>query len=79
VARRRKWCRHRGIQLFHAAGASAVFATVRQGFKGTSLEKELKAKKAGNSEGEWPEEILKLTDGEGVNVIVDFIGGPALM
>jgi NADPH:quinone reductase-like Zn-dependent oxidoreductase len=69
-----------GIQLSQQAGASAVYATVRQDHKGAWLESELKLDKAFNSDSpSWPEEVLKATGGKGVDVVIDFIGGPALM
>jgi NADPH:quinone reductase-like Zn-dependent oxidoreductase len=69
-----------GIQLSREAGASAVYATVRQDSKGAWLESELGLDKSFNSENpSWPEEVLKATGGKGVDVVIDFIGGPALM
>jgi len=69
-----------GIQLSHEAGASAVYATVRQDPKGAWLESELKINKAFNSDdSSWPEQVLEATGGKGVDVVIDYIGGPALM
>jgi NADPH:quinone reductase-like Zn-dependent oxidoreductase len=69
-----------GIQLSHEAGASAVFASVRQDAKGAWLEQELKVDKVVNSEDAgWPEAVLRATGGKGVDVLIDFIGGPALV
>jgi NADPH:quinone reductase-like Zn-dependent oxidoreductase len=68
-----------GIQLSREGGAAAVFATVRQDGKGKWLEQQLGVDKVFNSENpEWPDEVLKATDGRGVDVVIDFIGGPAL-
>jgi NADPH:quinone reductase-like Zn-dependent oxidoreductase len=68
-----------GIQLSRGGGASAVYATVRQNPKGEWLESELGLDKAFNSEdSNWPQEVLKATGGKGVDVVIDFIGGPAL-
>lgn len=65
-----------GIQLSRDAGAGKVFATTRQDEKCGFLEKEMGVDKAFNTEKEdWAEEILKLTEGKGVDIVVDFIGG----
>ena len=67
-----------GIQLSLAGGASAVYATARQDSKLKFCVDELGCKAAFNSEtSDWPQEVLKATDGKGVDIIVDFIGGPA--
>jgi NADPH:quinone reductase-like Zn-dependent oxidoreductase len=69
-----------GIQLSHEGGASAVYASVRKDPKGDWLENELKVNKAVNSDdSNWPTKILEATGGKGVDVVIDFIGGPALM
>jgi NADPH:quinone reductase-like Zn-dependent oxidoreductase len=69
-----------GIQLSREGGASAVYATVRQDAKGMWLESELAVDKVFNSESpSWPEQVLEATGGKGVDVVIDFIGGPALM
>ena len=66
-----------GIQISHQAGAK-VFVTA-----GTS-EKIENCKALGAVEGinykenNFVDEILRLTDGEGVNVVLDFIGAPYL-
>ncbi|KAF2115516.1 hypothetical protein BDV96DRAFT_612766 [Lophiotrema nucula] len=65
-----------GIQLSVADNASAVFATARQDEKCEFAVKTLGAKAAFNTQKQnWAEEILKATDGKGVDIIVDFIGG----
>jgi NADPH:quinone reductase-like Zn-dependent oxidoreductase len=63
-----------GIQLSKVEGAGAIYVTA------SSQEKIDFCKKAGATAGfnyktqNWSEEILKATDGKGVDVIVDFIG-----
>ena len=64
-----------GIQLSRLAGASAIFATAGSGEKCAFIEQELGATAAFNyREQDWVEEIMKRTDGKGVDLIVDFIG-----
>ncbi|KAL1627266.1 hypothetical protein SLS56_006399 [Neofusicoccum ribis] len=64
-----------GIQLAIADSASAVYATARQDEKCDFVVKELGATKAFNTtKGNWSEELLKATDGKGVDIIIDFIG-----
>lgn len=66
-----------GIQLSKADGATKVFATARSDDKVAFCEQELGADKAFNAETQdWAEEVLKATDGKGVDLIVDFVGGP---
>jgi NADPH:quinone reductase-like Zn-dependent oxidoreductase len=68
-----------GIQLSLAGGSPGVFATARQDSKVEFCVHELGCKAAFNSEtSDWPREVQKATDGNGVDIIVDFIGGPAL-
>lgn len=66
-----------GIQLSLRAGAARAFATAGSDDKCAFIEQELGAAKAINykSAPNWEQEILKLTDGQGVDLIVDFIGG----
>jgi NADPH:quinone reductase-like Zn-dependent oxidoreductase len=65
-----------GIQLSRLAGASAIFATAGTADKCAFIERELGATAAFNyKEQDWAEEILKKTDGKGVDLVVDFIGG----
>jgi NADPH:quinone reductase-like Zn-dependent oxidoreductase len=64
-----------GIQLSRADSASAVYATARQDAKCDFAVKELGADAAFNTTTQnWAEEVLKATDGKGVDIIVDFIG-----
>lgn len=64
-----------GQQLSVANGASAVYATARSDDKCEFCVKELGAKKAYNTKTQkWDEEVLKDTDGKGVDIIVDYIG-----
>ena len=64
-----------GIQLSKADGASAVYATARQDAKCDFAVKELGATAAFNATTQdWADEVLKATDGKGVDIIVDFIG-----
>lgn len=66
-----------GIQLSHADSASAVYATARQDEKCEFVVKELGATAAFNTtKQDWAEEVLKATDGKGVDIIIDFIGAP---
>lgn len=63
------------IQLAVAAGAKAVYATAGSAEKCKFLEEKLGAKKAINYKVEkFDDVILKDTNGEGANVILDFIG-----
>lgn len=65
-----------GIQLARGDGASKVFASVRQDSKVTFCE-ELGCDKAFNTEKEdWVKGVKDATDGKGVDLIVDFVGGP---
>ena len=67
-----------GQQLSVANGASAVYATTRSDEKCDFCVKELGAKKAYNLKTQsFDEEILKETDGKGVDIIVDYIGPEA--
>jgi putative PIG3 family NAD(P)H quinone oxidoreductase len=65
-----------GIQLSKDSGASAVYATAGSDEKCAFIENELGATKAFNykTTPSWDEEILKATDGKGVDIIIDFIG-----
>lgn len=64
-----------GIQLSKAGGASKIFGTARGEDKIEFAVKELGATAAYNLKTQdWAEEVLKATDGRGVDVIVDFIG-----
>jgi NADPH:quinone reductase-like Zn-dependent oxidoreductase len=65
-----------GQQLSWAAGASAVYATARSQEKCDFCVKELGATAAFNQTEDWAGELLKATDGKGVDLIVDFIGAP---
>ncbi|KAJ4346517.1 uncharacterized protein N0V89_010447 [Didymosphaeria variabile] len=66
-----------GIQLSKADGAAAVYATARQDEKCEFVVKELGATAAFNTTTQnWSEEVLKATDGKGVDIIVDYIGAP---
>jgi NADPH:quinone reductase-like Zn-dependent oxidoreductase len=64
-----------GIQLAVADKASAVFATARQDEKCKFTVDHLGATAAFNTKTQnWVEEVLKATDGKGVDIIVDFVG-----
>jgi NADPH:quinone reductase-like Zn-dependent oxidoreductase len=68
-----------GIQLAVDGGASAVYATARQDSKVDFCVNELGCTAAFNTEkGNWADAVLKATDGKGVDILVDFLGGPAL-
>lgn len=63
-----------GIQLAKADGASAVYVTASSQDK-IDFTKTLGATEGFNYKtGDWAQEILKYTDGKGVDLIVDFIG-----
>ncbi|KAI1208685.1 quinone oxidoreductase putative [Annulohypoxylon truncatum] len=64
-----------GIQLSKDSGASAVYATAGTDEKCRFIERELGATKAFNYKTQdWAQEILDVTGGKGVDLIVDFIG-----
>jgi NADPH:quinone reductase-like Zn-dependent oxidoreductase len=65
-----------GQQLAKADGAKAVFATARSEEKCKFCVDELGATGAFLQTGDWAEEVLKATDGKGVDIIVDFVGAP---
>jgi NADPH:quinone reductase-like Zn-dependent oxidoreductase len=65
-----------GQQLALAEGASAVFATARSEDKLKFCTEELGATGAFLQTGDWASEVLKATDGKGVDLIIDFIGAP---
>lgn len=67
-----------GIQLSRGDNAAAVFATVRSDDKAAFCKEQLGATGAFNTKKtDWVDEVLKATDGKGVDVIVDFIGPEA--
>ncbi|OTB16635.1 hypothetical protein K445DRAFT_316913 [Daldinia sp. EC12] len=64
-----------GIQLSLDSGASAVYATAGSDEKCRFIERELGATKAFNYKTQdWAKEILEVTGGKGVDLIIDFIG-----
>jgi len=64
-----------GIQLSKAGGASKIYVTAGSQDKIDFAVKELGATAGFNYKtSNWSEEILKVTDGKGVDVIIDFIG-----
>jgi NADPH:quinone reductase-like Zn-dependent oxidoreductase len=64
-----------GIQLSLGDKASAVYATARSDEKTEFCTSKLGATAAFNStKTDWADEVLKATDGKGVDIIVDFIG-----
>ncbi|KAF2012214.1 putative quinone oxidoreductase [Aaosphaeria arxii CBS 175.79] len=65
-----------GIQLSVADGASAVYATARSDAKCDFAVSTLGATAAFNAKtSDWAAEVLKATDGKGVDIIIDFVGG----
>ncbi|KAK3989286.1 putative quinone oxidoreductase [Cladorrhinum sp. PSN332] len=65
-----------GIQLSLLSGATKIFATAGTDEKCRFVESELGATKGINYKTQdWVAEILKQTDGKGVDLIVDFVGG----
>jgi NADPH:quinone reductase-like Zn-dependent oxidoreductase len=64
-----------GIQLSKIGGASKIYVTAGSQEKIDFCVKELGATAGFNYKTQnWSEEILKVTDGNGVDVIVDFVG-----
>jgi NADPH:quinone reductase-like Zn-dependent oxidoreductase len=64
-----------GIQLSKVGGASKIYVTAGSQDKIDFAVKELGATAGFNYKTQnWSEEILKVTDGKGVDVVVDFIG-----
>jgi len=64
-----------GIQLSRIGGASKIFVTAGSQEKIDFCVKELGATAGFNYKTQnWSEEILKATDGKGVDVVVDFVG-----
>ncbi|KAK6440004.1 hypothetical protein LTR95_003770 [Oleoguttula sp. CCFEE 5521] len=64
-----------GIQLSKHNGASAVYATARSDDKTDFCVRELGATAAYNTKSvDWADEVLKATNGNGVDIIIDFIG-----
>jgi NADPH2:quinone reductase len=65
-----------GIQLAKAEGASAIYVTASSQEKIDFCVKECGATAGFNYKTQnWAEEIKKVTDGKGVDVVVDFVGG----
>ncbi|KAF9894015.1 hypothetical protein FE257_008987 [Aspergillus nanangensis] len=64
-----------GIQLARAAGAKAIYVTASSDEKISFCVNQLGATAGFNYRTQdWAAELLKATDGKGVNVIVDYIG-----
>lgn len=64
-----------GIQLSKGEGANGVYATARQDEKCAFAVDKLGATAAFNTTTQdWADEVLKATDGKGVDIIIDFIG-----
>ena len=64
-----------GIQLSKAAGASAIYVTASSQEKIDFCVKELGATAGFNYKTQdWSKEILKVTEDQGVDLIIDFIG-----
>jgi NADPH:quinone reductase-like Zn-dependent oxidoreductase len=64
-----------GIQLSKIGGASKIYVTAGSQEKIDFCVKELGATAGFNYKTQnWSEEILKATDGKGVDVVVDFVG-----
>jgi putative PIG3 family NAD(P)H quinone oxidoreductase len=64
-----------GIQLSKKAGAAAVFATAGSKGKCDFIVGELGATAAFNyKDQDWAQEILNLTNGRGVDVVIDYVG-----
>lgn len=67
-----------GLQLSRDGGAAQVFATAGSDDKCAFIEGELGADRAVNykTTPDWDEQILAATGGQGVDLIVDFVGAP---
>ncbi|EON95650.1 putative zinc-binding alcohol dehydrogenase domain-containing protein 2 protein [Phaeoacremonium minimum UCRPA7] len=68
-----------GIQLSRALGASLVLATTGNDDKCQFLKQDLGVDAAFNYRAEgvdWADEVLKATGGQGVDIILDFVGAP---
>ena len=68
-----------GQQLSKGDGAKAVYATARSEEKCKFCEDELgttKAFYAGKGAEPWDQQLLRATDGKGVDLLVDYVGGP---
>lgn len=64
-----------GIQLSKVGGASAIYVTAGSQDKIDFCVKELGATAGFNYKtSNWSEEILKATDGKGVDLVIDFVG-----
>jgi NADPH:quinone reductase-like Zn-dependent oxidoreductase len=63
-----------GIQLAKAGGASAIYATCGSDEKVTFCEKLGVTKAFNYRKQNWPQEILKVTEGKGVGITIDYIG-----
>jgi putative PIG3 family NAD(P)H quinone oxidoreductase len=64
-----------GIQLSKAGGAKAIYATAGSQDKLDFIVEELGATAAYNYHTQdWPKEILKVTEDEGVDLVIDFVG-----
>lgn len=65
-----------GQQLCKAEGAAKIFATARSKEKVKFCVEELGATDAFLQTEDWDAQVLKATDGKGVDLIIDFIGAP---
>lgn len=66
-----------GIQLCAADSASRIFVTAGSASKIDFCVRELGATAGFNyNTQDWAQEVLDATDGQGVDIIVDFVGGP---
>ncbi|KAF2402153.1 GroES-like protein [Trichodelitschia bisporula] len=67
-----------GQQLARAGGASAVYATTRQAEKAAFCRDVLKADGAVDTSATpaWDDEILGMTGGRGVDIVIDYVGAP---
>ncbi|KAH8685736.1 hypothetical protein BGZ60DRAFT_466420 [Tricladium varicosporioides] len=64
-----------GVQLSNVGGASSIYVTAGSDEKISFCVNELGATAGYNYKTQnWSEEILKATDGKGVDVIIDFVG-----
>ncbi|KAE8442264.1 hypothetical protein EG329_003524 [Mollisiaceae sp. DMI_Dod_QoI] len=64
-----------GIQLSKVGGASAIYVTAGSQEKVDFCVKELGATAGFNYKTQdWSKEILKVTDGKGVDIVIDFVG-----
>ena len=66
------------IQIARHIGANPVLATTRSPGKATALRALGAHEVVDTRDAGWPDAVLRTTDGRGVDVIIDHVGGPML-